>query len=61
MRKPQKESEPSHQEDLQRPSYEDTTSSRTNTQLWDNVMGRMGGDPEVLKRLLANDSLVVTR
>lgn len=61
MRKPQKESEPSHQEDLQHPSYEDTTSSRTNTQLWDNVMGRMGGDPEVLKRLLANDALVVTR
>ncbi|KAI6109949.1 Scramblase-domain-containing protein [Pisolithus sp. B1] len=62
MRRPQRESEPSRQEDLQHPSYEDTTSFHTNTQLWDNVMGRMEGDPEEgLRRLLANDPLVVTR
>lgn len=62
MRRPQRESEPSRQEDLQHPSYEDTTSFHTNTQLWDNVMGRMEGDPEEgLRWLLANDPLVVTR
>ncbi|KAI6167184.1 Scramblase-domain-containing protein [Pisolithus thermaeus] len=40
MRRPQRESEPSRQEDLQHPSYEDTTSFRTNTQLWDNAVTR---------------------
>ncbi|KAI6019746.1 Scramblase-domain-containing protein [Pisolithus orientalis] len=59
-RKPRKESEISQPEDSR--SDEDTSSLRTKAQPWDNVMGRMGGDPEVgLKRLLSNDALVVTR
>ncbi|KAI6043140.1 Scramblase-domain-containing protein, partial [Pisolithus marmoratus] len=63
-RSSRKESETvtSRSEDLQRPTYEDTTALRSDTPLWDNVMGRMGGDPEVgLQRLLANDALIVTR
>ncbi|KIO13185.1 hypothetical protein M404DRAFT_122509 [Pisolithus tinctorius Marx 270] len=59
-RKPRKESEISQPEDSR--SDEDTSSLRTKAQPWDNVVGRMGGDPEVgLKRLLSNDALVVTR